>query len=76
MSSQMGTPEERAARLAEFELAASPHFEAIRRYCVSKAKSVQLGEDVAQEALVKAFNSWHTFVDQGSGPKASYECRT
>jgi RNA polymerase sigma-70 factor (ECF subfamily) len=70
MSNQSGDKQERAAKLASFEHAASPYFEDIRRFCISKAKNIQLGEDVAQEALVKAFNSWHTFEDQGAGPKA------
>ena len=70
MSNQSGTPEERAAKLASFEKAASPYFEEIRRFCISKAKNIQLGEDVAQEALVKAFNAWNTFEDQGAGPRA------
>ena len=70
MSNQTGTREERAEKLASFELAVSPYYEQIRRFCISKAKNIQLGEDVAQEALVKAFNAWDTFEDQGNGPKS------
>ena len=70
MSNQSGTPEQRAAKLASFELAASPYYEEIRRFCISKAKNIQMGEDVAQEALVKAFKAWDNFEDQGNGPKS------
>lgn len=64
----MGTPEERAEELAAFELAVSPYYERVRRYCMSQAQSVQLAEDVAQEVIVKAFRSWKSFEDIGAGP--------
>lgn len=64
----MGTPEEKAKGLAEFELAVSPYYERVRRYCMFNAQSIQLGEDVAQEVIVKAFRSWGTFHDIGAGP--------
>jgi RNA polymerase sigma-70 factor (ECF subfamily) len=70
MSNQMGTPEDKAAKLESFNLAASPYFEEIRRFCMSKMKNTQRGEDIAQEALMKAFNAWDTFTDQGKGPKS------
>jgi RNA polymerase sigma-70 factor (ECF subfamily) len=68
MSSQMGTPEDRAEALAAFELACSPYYEQVRRYCISNAKNISFAEDVAQEVIVKAFRSWHTFKDYGAGP--------
>ena len=64
----MGNPEVKAQELAEFELAVSPYYERIRRYCMFHAQSIQLGEDVAQEVIVKAFRSWKTFHDIGPGP--------
>jgi len=64
----MGTPEERAEELAAFELAVSPYYERVRRYCMSQAQSLQLGEDVAQEVIVKAFRAWKSFEDIGAGP--------
>jgi len=70
MSNQMGKPEDGQAKLDSFNLAASPYFEEIRKFCISKMKNVQRGEDVAQEALIKAFNAWDSFTDQGKGPRA------
>ena len=64
----MGTPEERAEELAAFELAVSPYYERVRRFCMSQAQSLQLGEDVAQEVIVKAFRAWKSFEDIGAGP--------
>ena len=69
MSNQMGTPEERANTVGEFEAACSRFFEEIRRYCVSKAGNRERGEDIAQDALIKAFRAWGSFNDQGHGPK-------
>jgi len=70
MSNQMGTPEENAPQRKTFEEAASPYFEDIRRFCVSRAGNRERGEDIAQEALMRAFKSWDTFTDLGRGPKA------
>ena len=70
MSNQTGTPEDKAAKLESFNLAASPYFEDIRRFCMSKMQNTERGEDIAQEALIKAFNAWDTFTDQGKGPKS------
>ena len=70
MSNQTGTPEDKAAKLASFNEAASPYFEEIRRWCIGKTQNLQRGEDIAQEALIKAFNAWDTFTDQGKGPKS------
>ncbi|MCX6496951.1 MAG: RNA polymerase sigma factor [Rhodoluna sp.] len=70
MSNQTGTPEENAPQSKSFEEAASPYFEDIRRFCVSRAGNRERGEDIAQEALIRAFKSWDTFTDLGHGPKA------
>lgn len=70
MSDQMGTTDEGQAKLDSFNLAAGPYFEDIRRFCISKAQNLHRGEEIAQEALIKAFNAWGTFTDQGKGPKS------
>jgi RNA polymerase sigma-70 factor (ECF subfamily) len=69
MSNQMGTPEERAKAIREFEAACAPFFEDIRRFCISRARHTQRGEDIAQDVLMKACNGWGSFTDQGRGPK-------
>ena len=68
MSNQTGTPEERAQALAAFELVCSPYYGRVRDYCMYHAKNISFAEDVAQEVIVKAFRSWHTFSDLGAGP--------
>ena len=68
MSNQTGTPDDRQKSLAEFELACSPYYEHVRRYCMANAKNISYAEDVAQEVIVKAFRAWHTFEDIGAGP--------
>jgi RNA polymerase sigma-70 factor (ECF subfamily) len=69
MSNQMGTPEDRAKAVRDFEAACSPYFEDIRRFCISRARHTQRGEDIAQDVLIKAFKAWGSFTDQGRGPK-------
>lgn len=69
MSIQMGTPEERAKAIREFESACSPFFEDIRRFCISRARHTERGEDIAQDVLMKACKGWGSFTDQGRGPK-------
>lgn len=59
---------EQEKRVAEFELAIGPHYETIRRWAISKAGNVTLGEEVAQAAILRAFKSWHTYQDMGFGP--------
>jgi len=68
MSNQTGTPEDRQKALAEFELACSPYYEHVRRFCMANAENISYAEDVAQEVIVKAFRAWHTFEDIGAGP--------
>jgi len=66
----MGTPEERAKAIREFESACAPFFEDIRRFCISRARHTQRGEDIAQDVLMKACKGWGSFTDQGRGPKS------
>ena len=69
MSNQMGTPEDQTPKRQSFEEAASPFYEDVRRFCISRARHKQRGEDIAQNALLKAFKSWDSFTDLGRGPK-------
>ena len=64
----MGTPADPTPSRVPFAIAAAPYFEGIRRYCISRAGTFQRGEDIAQDALMKAFKSWDSFVDIGYGP--------
>jgi len=68
MSNQMGTPADPTPSRVPFAIAAAPYFEGIRRYCISRAGTFHRGEDIAQEALMKAFKSWDSFTDIGYGP--------
>jgi RNA polymerase sigma-70 factor (ECF subfamily) len=69
MSNQMGNPADPTPSRVPFAIAAAPYLEGIRRYCVSRAGTFHRGEDIAQEALMKAFKSWDSFVDMGYGPR-------
>ena len=67
MSENIENQEEHAKKLASFNAAFAPHFDKIRALCIFKAENKEQGEDLAQEVIVKAFNAWDKFEDQGRG---------
>jgi RNA polymerase sigma-70 factor (ECF subfamily) len=60
-------PESTEARSpSDFQALVRPHMDSLRRFAWSFAKNEVEADDLAQEALIKAFRSFHTFDGRSS----------
>lgn len=55
-----------APTAAKFQALVLPHLDSLRRFALSFAKNEVEADDLAQEALIKAFRSFHTFDGRSS----------